>query len=62
MTIFVFDFFKSIKIELSDKALEFGVPEEFRKDFFLNEGLVENINKSQSLIPGDNMRVDGILE
>jgi hypothetical protein len=46
MTIFVFDFFKSIKIELSDKALEFGVPEEFRKDFFLNEGLVENINKS----------------
>lgn len=44
MAVFLFHFFKSIKIKLSDKALKFGVSKKFGKNLSLNSFFVKNIN------------------
>lgn len=61
MTIFIFHFFKSIKVQLPDKALKFGMPKIFRKNFGLNFLLIQNINHSASLVPSDNLSINWIL-
>ena len=36
MRVFLFHFFETVEVELSDEALEFGVSEEFGKNFCFN--------------------------
>ena len=61
LTVFVFDFFESVEVELPDEALEFRVSEELGENFCLNSFFIKNIDKSSSLVPGNNFDVGGVL-
>lgn len=61
VAIFIFHFLESVKVELPDEALEFGVSEEFGQDFALNSFFVQNIDHCSSFVPRYYFGIIGVL-
>ena len=57
----IFDLPEAVEVELPDKTLELWVSEEDGSDFSLHEIGVKDINVALGGVPGDDMRVDGVL-